>query len=66
MEIYHLLFKINYNPNWGERLAAFWSTIKSYGVKTDEKVLYIENQTQIELIYKVARAHNIEIELVKE
>lgn len=66
MDTYHLILKTSYHPDWGAKLASFWSEVKSSCIKTDEKVLFIEDDSQIELIYEAARAHDIEIQLVKE
>lgn len=63
---YHLIIKIGSHPEWGSRLSSFWSSLKASGIKTDEKVLYLDNDSQVESVYKLAEDSDIDVRLVRE
>lgn len=65
MSVYHIIIKTSYQPNWGTRLEKFWSALKASGIKTDEKVLYIEDESQVDLIYSLASENDITLCLSK-
>ncbi len=44
----------------------FYTSFKAAGIKTDEKVLFIENDAQIELVKKLASDNFIEIMLEED
>lgn len=66
MSIYHIIIKTNYQPEWGARFEKFWTALKTTGIKTDERALYIEDESQLELVYALALENNIALRLVKE
>ena len=66
MSVYHIIVKTSLNPDWGQRLISFWESLKASGIKTDEKVLYLDDDSQVELVYSLAAENNINIVLKKE
>ena len=66
MAAYHLIVKINFNPDWINRLKKFWASVKAEGIPTDERVLFIENDEQLEKVMKLAKSNFIEIRLMKD
>lgn len=66
MITYHLIIKTSSHPEWGSRLSSFWSSLKALGIKTDEKVLYLNNDSQVESVYKLAIDNGIDVRLARE
>ena len=54
MRIYHLIVKPGSDSDWNNRFREFYTSFKAAGIKTDDKVLFIENDAQIELVKKLA------------
>ena len=66
MRIYHLIVKPSFDPDWNNRFQRFYTSFKAAGIKTDEKVLFIENDAQIEIVKKLASDNFIEIMLEED
>ena len=66
MDIYHIIIKTSFHPEWGTRLSKFWSSLKASGIKTDEKVLFLYDDSQVEKVYSLASDNGIEVVLSKE
>lgn len=65
MSVYHIIVKTSLHPDWGQRLITFWESLKASGIKTDEKILYLDEDTQVELVYSLASENNINVVLKK-
>lgn len=66
MSVYHIIIKTSLHPDWGQRLTKFWESLKASGIKTDERVLYLDDDSQVELVYALASDNSIDIVLKKE
>ena len=66
MAIYHLCTLTSLDPKWLARFNQFWQSIKDSGIKTNEKVLYLDDASQIKLIYTKAAEYNIVIMLIPQ
>ena len=61
-----MIIKTSLNPEWSVRFAQFWFYVKSLGIKTDEKKLFIDSIDQIEQFYAATKKYGINIVLIKE
>lgn len=65
MNIYHIIVKTSYELDWIKRVGEFWTAIKSFGIQTDEKVLYVKDNSQVDAVYSAAVKYKISIILHK-
>ena len=66
MSVYHIIIKTSLHPDWGQRLTKFWESLKASGINTDERVLYLDDDSQVDSVYSIAAENNISIVLAKE
>lgn len=66
MTIYHLCTLTSLDPKWLARFNQFWKSIKDSGIKTDEKVLYLDDESQTGLIYSKAEEFDVTIKLIPQ
>lgn len=65
MGTYRIIIKSSLDPVWCTKLSKFWSAIKEAGINTDEKVLYIINEAQFDIVSSLAAEYGLSIKLVK-
>ena len=65
MNTYHIIVKTSYEQDWIRRFSEFWAAIKASGIQTDERALYIEDDSQVDVVYSAAVKYGISVILHK-